>query len=364
MNDVALADAPYLRMRSSPGGAVRRWLLHAMLRVGARWQRLDAGRIEEFRRKNVAFDRKFGQLDPALKRSAFDADGVPCEWIDAPESRADRVLFYIHGGAFVLRFPNLHAALAGRWCRRLGSRALMVDYRLAPEHPYPAALDDCVRAYRWLLAQGVDASKVVVAGDSAGGNLSLAMLHRLKAAGVALPRCAVLLSPVVDFTLSSPSLYSNAGRDPMFTFQKLAALRLMYAEPARFLDPTVSPLYGDFTGFPPLLFHAGEIEMLRDESMRAAERAYAAGVRSKSRYGGTWRTCSTRCRCRRQGRPTTRWCSSSNAMPDGGWNRSRQLNGAAELRRDRARPRRRATAPTAVLRRPGLAAKTGHNARY
>lgn len=278
MNDVASADAPYLRMRSSPGGAVRRWLLHAMLRVGARWVSFDAARIEEFRRKNAAFDRRFGQVDSALKRSPFDADGVPCEWIDAPESRPDRVLFYIHGGAFVLRFPNLHAALAGRWCRRLGSRALMVDYRLAPEHPHPAALDDCVRAYCWLLARGVDASQVVVAGDSAGGNLSLAMLHRLKAGDVPLPRCAVLLSPVVDFTLSSPSLYSNAARDPMFTFQKLAALRLMYAEPARFLDPTVSPLYGDFTGFPPLLFHAGEIEMLRDESVRAAERAYAAGV--------------------------------------------------------------------------------------
>jgi acetyl esterase/lipase len=188
------------------------------------------------------------------------------------------VLLYIHGGAFVLRFPNLHAALAGRWCRRLGSRALLVDYRLAPEHPYPAALDDCVRAYRWLLEQNTDPGRIVIAGDSAGGNLVLATLHRLKAGGDPLPRCAVLLSPVVDFTLSSPSLFSNAARDPMFTFEKLAALRLFYAAPEQFLEPTVSPLFGDFTGFPPLLFHAGEIEMLRDESTRAAERAHAAGV--------------------------------------------------------------------------------------
>ena len=280
MTEVPAADsaAPLVQLRAVPGGALRRWFLHLALRLTARSAKIDAGAIDAFRARNAAFDRRFGHVDPALKRSAVDAGGVPAEWIEAPESRPGRVLFYIHGGAFVLRFPNLHAALAGRWCRRLGSRALMIDYRLAPEHRYPAGLDDCVRAYRWLLAQGVDAGQVVVAGDSAGGNLALAMLHQLKVAGVALPRCAVLLSPVVDFTLSSPSLYSNAGRDPMFTFQKLAALRLMYAEPARFLDPTVSPLYGDFAGFPPLLFHAGEIEMLRDESRRAAERAQAAGV--------------------------------------------------------------------------------------
>jgi hypothetical protein len=232
VNDVALSDAPYLRMRSSPGGTVRRWLLHAMLRVGARWASLDAARIDEFRRKNAAFDRKFGQLDPALKRSAFDADGVPCEWIDAPESRTDRVLFYIHGGAFVLRFPNLHAALAGRWCRRLGSRALMVDYRLAPEHPHPAALDDCVRAYCWLLAQAWTPRRwslpAILARQS-----SLAMLHRPKAGGVA----AAALCPAVAGGRLHPveSEPTRTRRDPVH-LQKLAALRQMYAEPARFLD--------------------------------------------------------------------------------------------------------------------------------
>jgi len=174
--------------------------------------------------------------------------------------------------------PNLHAALAGRWARRLGACALLVDYRLAPEHPYPAALDDCVAAYRGLVGQGIDPRSIVLAGDSAGGNLALALLHRLKAANDPLPRCAVLLSPVVDFTLSSPSIVSNARRDPMFTIEGLAALRALYARPEQFLAPTVSPLFGDFSGFPPLLFQAGEIEMLRDESVRAALRAQAAGV--------------------------------------------------------------------------------------
>ena len=260
------------------GGALRRWLLHRLLWSTVRNSKISLDRIDELRRDNDRRDRRFSKVDPQLNRTHVDAGGVNAEWIDAPESRAGRKLFYIHGGAFCLSFPNLHAGMVGRWCRRLGTRALMVDYRLAPEHPHPAAIDDCLVAYRFLLDRGVSADQIVVAGDSAGANLALAMLQQLRAAGLAMPRCAVLLSPVVDFTLSSPSLYSNAGRDPMFTFQRLAELRLLYAKPEQFLDPRVSPLYGDFAGLPPLLFQAGEIEMLRDESVRAAVQARAAGV--------------------------------------------------------------------------------------
>lgn len=273
----ALPAAPYVHLRASPGGSVKRWLLHALLRVGVRRRDVDVGDIGRFRRQTEAFDGRFGQVDPRVQRSSTDAAGVSAEWIEAPESRTDRVLFYLHGGAFCLRFPNTHAAMAGRWCRRLGARALMVDYRLAPEHRYPAAVDDCIAAYRWLLSQ-VPAQHIVIAGDSAGGNLALATLHRLKAIGVPQPRCAVLLSPVVDFTMSSPSLLINSERDPMFTLAKLIALRQLYAAPEQCLEPELSPLFGDFAGFPPLLFQVGEIEMLRDESIRAAARAHAAGV--------------------------------------------------------------------------------------
>lgn len=269
--------APYVSLRAAPGGSVQRWLLHGLLRFGVRRRNVDIADIARFRRQTEAFDGRFGRVDPQLQRSSIDAAGVGAEWIAAPESRTDRVLFYLHGGAFCLRFPNTHAALAGRWCRRLGARALMVDYRLAPEHRYPAAVHDCVAAYHWLLTQ-VPAHHIVIAGDSAGGNLALATLHRLKDDGVPLPRCAVLLSPVVDFTMSSPSLLINSQRDPMFTLEKLTALRQLYAAPEQFLEPALSPLFGDFAGFPPLLFQAGEIEMLRDESIRAAARAHAAGV--------------------------------------------------------------------------------------
>jgi acetyl esterase/lipase len=272
------ASPAYVCKVSAPGGTLRRWLLHRLLKLTVRNSKVGAADLLQLRRRNEHFDRRFGKADPQLQRAAVDAGGVGAEWIHAPESRPDRTLLYLHGGAFVLRFPRLHAALAGRWCRRLGARALMVDYRLAPEHPHPAALDDCVAAYRWLVAQGTDPDSIVIAGDSAGANLALATLHRLKGAGDPLPRCAVLLSPVVDFTLSSPSLFSNAALDPMFTLEKLAALRLLYAKPEQFLEPAVSPLFGSFAGLPPLLFQAGDIEMLRDESTRAAARAHAAGV--------------------------------------------------------------------------------------
>ncbi len=270
------ARPPYLQVLDAPGGALRRWLLYLVLRRVAR--RAKVGNIARLRARNARFERRFVRLDPALCRTPVDAAGVPAEWIQAPESREERVIFYLHGGAFALRFPKVHAALTGRWCRRLRARALLPDYRLAPEHPYPAALDDCELAYRWLCRQA-DPRHIVCAGDSAGANLLLALLHRLKAQGDPLPCCAVLLSAVVDFSLSSPSLLSNAERDPMLSLEKIVGLRLYYATPERFLEPTVSPLFGDFSGFPPLLFQVGELEMLLDESLRAAARAHAAGAK-------------------------------------------------------------------------------------
>jgi acetyl esterase/lipase len=261
-----------------PGGNWRRWWLHATLRLTAKRMRVVDADVATLRAQQAAFDARFGRLDPEARQSPVDCDGAAAEWIDVPESRPDRVLLYLHGGAFMFRFPRTHPGMAARWCRRLGARALMVDYRLAPEHRFPAAPDDCHRAYRWLLAQGVDPRCIAIAGDSAGGNLALVTLHRIKAAGEPMPACAVLLSPAVDFTLSSKSLVTNERRDPIFALSALVALRGLYASPQHYLDPSVSPLYADYSGFPPLLFQAGDLEVLRDESMRAAERAHAAGV--------------------------------------------------------------------------------------
>lgn len=217
--------------------------------------------------------------EPDIGRTPVQCGGVPAEWVTVPESRPDRVILYLHGGSFVFRFPNLYATLAARLCRKLHARALIPDYRLAPEHPFPAAPDDCHAAYRWLLRhQGSDA-QIVFAGDSAGGNLVLVMLHRAIVAGEPLPACAVLMSPAVDCTLASPSMVDNQPHDPMLQLDSLLVLRDHYVPaPELYTHPEVSPLFADFTGFPPLFFQAGSTELLRDEAMRAAEKAYAAGV--------------------------------------------------------------------------------------
>ena len=157
-------------------------------------------------------------------------------------------------------------------------RALMVDYRLAPEHCFPAAPDDCHAAYRWLLAQGYQPNEIVIAGDSAGGNLALATLQRIKAAGEPMPSCAVLLSPFVDCTLSGESMLSNEPHDPMFTLSGMLVIRRLYVQPEQFMDPSASPLFADFSGLPPMLIQVGDIEMLRDDAVRTARKAHAAGV--------------------------------------------------------------------------------------
>jgi monoterpene epsilon-lactone hydrolase len=259
-------------------GAWRRRLLNAILRITVKSQ-LDAETsVGVARGANARLDRRFAWVEPGMRRTPDEAGGVPGEWVDAPGSRAERTVLYLRGGAFMFRFPRTHAGLAARIAARTGARVFLPDYRLAPEHPHPAAGDDCLAAYRGLLGRGTSASSMAFVGDSAGGNLVLALLHRLKAAGGPLPACAVAFSPIVDFTMSSPSLVANERRDPAFTLAAVLAMRPFYAPPERFLDPDVSPLFGDWAGLPPLLFQVGSTELLLDESVRAAERARAAGV--------------------------------------------------------------------------------------
>jgi acetyl esterase/lipase len=259
------------------GRWTRRWF-NLILRLTAKRSLDPAADLASLRAMTARLDERFGWVEPGMRRTPQALAGVPSEWIDVPASRPDRVVLYLHGGAFTFRFPQTHAGLAARICARVAARALVVDYRLAPEHRHPAASDDCVAAYRALRAEGVPAGNIVLIGDSAGGNLVLGTLHRLKAAGEPLPACAVAMSPVVDFTLASRSLVGNARSDPIFTIEAMLGFRRLYACPEEFLDPAVSPLFGDWAGLPPLLFQVGGAEMLRDEAVRAAVRAYAAGT--------------------------------------------------------------------------------------
>ncbi len=234
--------------------------------------------ILERRRRYELLDARHVRLHRSVRRSRLECHGVAADWIEVPESRPGRTLLLLHGGSFSFRFPNLYAAFAARLCRRLGASAVVPDYRLVPEHRFPAAPDDCERAWRWLLDQGQDPSDTVLVGHSAGGNLALVTLHRSRRAGLPMPACALLLSPAVDCTLSSPSLSENGG-DPVVSMADLVMLRDHYVPSAQLhTDPDVSPLFADFTGLPPLLLQAGHSEMLRDEATRTAAKAHAAGV--------------------------------------------------------------------------------------
>lgn len=274
MND----DAPLVRVIEGPS-SWRSRALSALLRLMSRSPLLQGTDIPALRRRYEAIEARHFPVDQWVVRDPVDCDGVRAEWISVPESRPGRVLLYLHGGSFAFRFPNIYAAFAARLCRRFGARALIPDYRLAPEHPFPAAADDCHTVYRWLLDTGQDSRDIILVGDSAGGNLALVTLGRARQARDSMPACAVLLSPAVDCTLTSPSMVDNEELDPVLHLRSLLVLRHHYApSPQLYMHPEVSPIFADFAGYPPLFLQAGSSEMLRDEAIRTAHRANAAGV--------------------------------------------------------------------------------------
>ena len=204
--------------------------------------------------------------------------GVPAEWMSRRGFDDGRVILYLHGGGYVIGSPRTHRDLVLRIARHCRARALVIDYRLAPEHPHPAALDDALGAYRRLLESGVDPSRIAVMGDSAGGGLTLALLLALRDAGDPLPACAACLSPWTDLTASGSSMKTHRRKDPLLDPESIAHYARLYAPESELDRPYVSPLFGDFRGLPPLLIHVGGAEVLLDDSRRVAGKAAAAGV--------------------------------------------------------------------------------------
>lgn len=198
-------------------------------------------------------------------------------------------MLYLHGGGYVSCSPATHRPITAGLARLAAARVFAPDYRLAPEHPYPAALDDAERAYRWLIGQGISPRTLVLAGDSAGGGLALALLLRLRDHRVPLPACAVLLSPWTDLTGSGASVRENDGRCAMFRPANLPAFAACYAPPAAWRDPGVSPLFGSLGGLPPLHIQVGAEELLRDDALRVHDRVRSAGGESElSMYDGVF----------------------------------------------------------------------------
>ncbi|GAB4375429.1 MAG: alpha/beta hydrolase [Elainellaceae cyanobacterium] len=206
------------------------------------------------------------------------AAGVPAEWVTAPNSAESRVMLYLHGGGYVVCSPDTHRNLVARLARAAGVRALSLDYRLAPEHPFPSAVHDAIAAYRWLIATGVSPEQVVLAGDSAGGGLVLATLVALRDAGDQLPAAAVCLSPWVDLEARGESMITNAEADPFVNKKFIQFLAQQYAGTHSLRHPLAAPLYADLHGLPPLLIQVGAAETLLDDAVRIAKRAKHSGV--------------------------------------------------------------------------------------
>jgi acetyl esterase/lipase len=213
------------------------------------------------------------------------ADGVPAEWVATAESEPSRVILYFHGGAYVSGSPRTHRYMVARISREARARAMVVDYRLAPEHPHPAAIKDAETSYQWLLKQEIEASRIAVVGDSAGGGLAVLLLQRLRDRQLPLPACCVCISPWTDLSCSGRSMETNTRKDPMLN-QKYGLERArLYAGYERgcssvsgLNDPGISPLYGDLSRLPPILIQVGTEEVLLDDSRRLAVKAEKSGT--------------------------------------------------------------------------------------
>ena len=218
-------------------------------------------------------------VDADVKREPIDAGGIKSEWVTAPGADAGRAILYLHGGGYVIGSINTHRTLAGRISRASKARVLVIDYRLAPEHPFPAAVEDSVAAYRWMLSTGLKASRIAVAGDSAGGGLTVATLVAIRDAKLAVPAAGVALSPWVDLEGIGDSMKSKASVDPMVQKDGLVQMAGAYLAGKDPRTPLAAPLYADLAGLPPLLIQVGTAETLLDDSTRLAERARKAGVK-------------------------------------------------------------------------------------
>ncbi|HVZ67877.1 MAG TPA: alpha/beta hydrolase [Rhizomicrobium sp.] len=212
-----------------------------------------------------------------IRVETVELDGIAAELLTSRSANENRALLYIHGGGFVAGVPANHRPLTWRLAEGVGVPVYAIDYRLAPEHPHPAALDDCVTAYRALLAKGLSPENIAIGGDSAGGNLTLATALKLKALGLPLPAALVCLSPVTDHE-GFESRIENIKRDAMFDARMIPTVSPLYCPDTDPADPFISPYRGDVSGLPPTLFHCSRDELLRDDSIRMAEKMKAAGV--------------------------------------------------------------------------------------
>ncbi len=207
-----------------------------------------------------------------------EINGLYAEWLTPKEHMDGKLLLYLHGGAYVVGGCDMHRQMVSHIARAGRIRTFLPEYRLAPEHKYPAAIDDAVGVFRSLLTTGMQAEDIIFAGDSAGGGLTVATMLALRDAGDPLPAAAVLLSPFLDVTGSGQSMQTRAGLDPWFQEKDLSIIADHYCEPHQQRFPLVSPVFADIEGLPPMLIQVGDHEILLSDSERLVDQCVAAGI--------------------------------------------------------------------------------------
>ncbi len=223
----------------------------------------------------------FGAMLPKaadITFTPFSIGTMAAEWSSTPAADQSQVMLYLHGGGYVLGSISTHRAMVGELGRAFGGRTLAIHYRMGPEVPFPAAVDDAVAAYEFLLAQGVASNRIVIAGDSAGGGLTLATLMAIRDKGLAMAGAGFCISPWADLEGRGDSMTSKAAVDPMVQHDGLAMMAAAYIGKGDLRHPYASPIHGDFARLPPLLIHVGSAETLLDDSIRVAQLAGAADV--------------------------------------------------------------------------------------
>lgn len=217
-------------------------------------------------------------LPEGIRVEPISAGGVSAEWIIPKQAASDCVIYYLHGGGYCFGSCNSHRPMVARLAAAAGIRVLHISYRLAPEHPFPAAVEDCLTAYQWLLSEGVLPQSIVIGGESAGGMFTLTTLLQAREYGLAMPAAAFYLSPHTDFTFQNKSIKQYEKQELFFSYKDLQQIAKLYVGDQNPYNPLISPIYADLRGLPPLLIHVAEPEILLDDALILAARARQAEV--------------------------------------------------------------------------------------
>jgi acetyl esterase/lipase len=292
MNDTMRPSDAQLPSADPPGrpswvarllAPILRKFMKERLRRLASGDSVDVAVVERSRRRLERIARLGGTRERGVRFERRTIGGVPVEVVTPAASRPGVCVLYVHGGAFALGSPRTHRSITRHIALATRARAIVPEYRLAPEHPYPAALTDLLAVYRALPDEGVDPKRVVCAGESAGGNLVVALGHAHNSEGATLPAGLVCLSPWADPACTGESLAKHRELDTMVPVEAMPLAARMYAGAHDLRTPTISPLYGDFRGLPPLLVHVSSSEVLYDDGLRVVRAAQEAGVDAELR---------------------------------------------------------------------------------